>query len=137
MKAIQVKWLGATDTLPSRVKAWTSGGHETIESTSEFHDLSEEEIVRAIAQKHIEKMQLDCVITGVGCLPDNTWAVTISNKIPQKTLNDAKEWLSDRGIEAMVLVGEEGTSLYVSVEDCELRLANSEIEYRAELYGEE
>lgn len=118
MKAIQVKWLGATNTLPSRVKAWTSGGHETIESTSEFHDLSEEEIVRAIAQKHIEKMQRDCVITGVGCLPDNTWAVTIGN--PKK---DFKTMLN-KLVQEWQVTG--GNVMHTTMREAEVLLKDSQ-----------
>ena len=54
MIAIQTKYLAATDSKPSRIKAWTSSGFSaTISYPHEFsHELCHFEAVKALVSKH-------------------------------------------------------------------------------------
>ncbi len=54
MKAIQTKYLPATNTLGSRVKAWAEGGNAV--TIPYPHELSGAEVHRAAAQALVDKL---------------------------------------------------------------------------------
>ena len=67
MKAIQIKFLGCTDTLPSRLKAWSEGGLQKVESLD--YDLEVHEQAKRLARRYaIECWSLE--LSGFGTLPN-------------------------------------------------------------------
>lgn len=79
MKAIQVKFLGATDFKGARVKAFTEGGNSLIESYR-YESNSYVDQALEVAQNLMTKLGWDNKITGVGMLPNGDYAVTIGVK---------------------------------------------------------
>ena len=75
MKAIQVKYLSATNHKPSRWKAFAEGGHSITKSYS--YDATDEGNARAVAEALIAKAGWDCRITGCGTLPNQDYVFTI------------------------------------------------------------
>ena len=76
MKAIQIRFLPATDFRGARMKAWTEGGNSI---TLPFqYELSYDQL-RALymAQELINKMKWNVRISGSGQLPNGDWVVTI------------------------------------------------------------
>jgi hypothetical protein len=81
MKAIQIKYLPATNFKGSRMKAWTEGGNSiTVPFQYEISD----DLARAqdVAQELINKMGWDAhsKITGMGTLPNGDWVATLGGK---------------------------------------------------------
>lgn len=74
MKAIQIKYLGPTNTLGSRLKAFTEAG-----SITEPRDyaLGPSEQARKLADKYIQKMGWESKVTGFGSLPNQDYVATI------------------------------------------------------------
>lgn len=79
MKAIQVKFLAATNFKGARVKAWTEGGNQIIlpyqYEVSRFADQAQD-----VAQALIYKMGWEVKISGIGQLPNGDLAITLQNK---------------------------------------------------------
>jgi len=75
MKAIQVKYLPATNSKPSRWKAWAFGGEQI--TVSYDYDLDENENARAAAIALITKMGWGSHITGSGGLPNQDYVFTL------------------------------------------------------------
>lgn len=76
MKAIQIRYLGYTETLPSRLKAFTDAGNlvETIDP-----NISElEEQVLGLARRYITKMGWSARISGTGVLKNGDWVFTLA-----------------------------------------------------------
>jgi hypothetical protein len=75
MKAIQVKFMGATDTLPSRLKAIVEGGHaycDVLDYEGEIEAQAEK-----MARLLIANLHWDVVITGSGMLPNGDYVFTV------------------------------------------------------------
>ena len=81
MKAIQVRYLGATDHLGGRMKAWTEGGNSL---TLPFqYELSSDYLrVELVAQALMDELgwNMHCEISGIGVLPGGDWCVTLRGK---------------------------------------------------------
>jgi len=75
MKAIQVKYLPATNSKPSRWKAWAFGGAQI--TVSYDYDFDAEENARAAAIALMTKMDWRHPITGSGGLPNQDYVFTL------------------------------------------------------------
>lgn len=79
MKAIQVRFLPATDFKGARIKAFVEGGGSV--TVPYQYELSEDEgRVSEVAQELIYKMQWNVEISGIGQLPNGDYAITIKSK---------------------------------------------------------
>lgn len=78
MKAIQIKYLGATNTQGFRLKAMAEGCKAITEPFD--YALSGDEQPLRLANKFIEAMGWDCSVSGVGMLPNGDYVATIQNK---------------------------------------------------------
>lgn len=76
MKAIQVKFLSYTETLPMRFKAFTEAGSLTEPNEMGNPDAQ----VRALAKRYIQKMNWNVRISGSGVLPNGDWVFTLAPK---------------------------------------------------------
>lgn len=74
MKAIQIRYLGATDTKCARLKAWTEAG-SMIESRN-FEFVPEFQAAR-LALKYMESKGWGQKVSGFGTLPNGDFVVTI------------------------------------------------------------
>jgi hypothetical protein len=76
MKAIQVRYLPATNFKGSRVKAFTEGKNSIV--IPFLYEISSDEL-RAIhaAEELISRLNWSVSIAGAGQLPNGDWAVTI------------------------------------------------------------
>ena len=78
MKAIEIKYLGATNTQGERVKATIGRGNSITEPYN--YGLEYNEQVILIAKKLIKKLDWrNCKISGSGTLPNGNKVVTIKN----------------------------------------------------------
>jgi len=75
MKAIQVKYLGPTNTKPSRWKAFASGKLQI--TLSYDYALNSEDNARKAAQALADKMKWNIAIGGSGSLPNGDYVFTI------------------------------------------------------------
>ena len=73
MKAIQIKYLPATNTKGVRLKVFTDAGSQT-ESRNYEGEPSEQ--ARSMARQYA-KTYFNCDITGFGTLPNGDWVATI------------------------------------------------------------
>jgi hypothetical protein len=78
MKAIEIKVLPATDTKPTRLKAWTEAG-AIIESRNSSDDVEIDMQAKMLAQRYCDKYQWG-VIYGFGTLPSGHWCATLGDK---------------------------------------------------------
>jgi hypothetical protein len=79
MKAIQIKYMGCTDTKPSRLKAMVEGMDASyIEDIDHGMDITEQAL--RMAQRVILNQHWEVVITGSGMLPNGDWVFTIGGK---------------------------------------------------------
>ena len=76
MKAIQVKYIGATDTKPSRLKAWTEAGELVECVTYDCHNQAHE-----LAKRYAREIFGLNAITGFGSLPNGDWVATIGGAV--------------------------------------------------------
>lgn len=76
MKAIQVKYLGPTNTKPARVYAWAEGGLCVILSWD--HALNGDENKRRAAEALINKLHWRTEISGFGYLPNGDAVFTLA-----------------------------------------------------------
>ena len=79
MKAIQIKYLPATDTLSGRLKAWTEAG-QLVEPIDSSLDAMVQ--ARVLAEKYIRKHGWNegwntIGVTGFGCLPNGDYVATL------------------------------------------------------------
>ena len=75
MKAIQIKFMGATDREPSRLKAWTEGG-KLVCSIDYSKEIGEQ--ARLMADLYIEHMKWEgVVVSGFGVLPNGDYVATL------------------------------------------------------------
>ena len=80
MKAIQVKYLGATNTKGSRIKAFIQGhsltiGYHTVLYKINGNDEPESNLYKYVAEQLIKKLEWNNVeILGGGLLPNNEYA---------------------------------------------------------------
>ena len=75
MKAIQIKYLSCTDTLPARLKVWAEGQDGEIATYS--HAGGVEAQAREMAAAYIAKRNWG-YIKGFGCLPNGDYVATLS-----------------------------------------------------------
>lgn len=78
MKAIQVKYIGPTNTRGTRVKAFADCGLSVIEPRD--YALNYDEQARNAAIKLIAKMEWNVDITGFGVLPNGDYVATLGSK---------------------------------------------------------
>jgi hypothetical protein len=77
MKAIQIRFLGATNFKGARMKAWTEGGNNIVLPFQ--YELSSDDLrVRLTAGELINKMGWDVKISGIGQLPNGDYVATIA-----------------------------------------------------------
>ncbi len=74
MKAIQIRYLGATNTKGARLKAWTDAG-ALIQSREYSEDVGQQ--ARELAKNYISKMGWDTGISGFGQLPNGDYVATL------------------------------------------------------------
>ena len=75
MKAIQVKYLPATNSKPSRWKAWIYGGLSVTASYD--YDLDEYENAKKVACLLVNKMDRNYPLIGGGSLPNQDYVFTL------------------------------------------------------------
>ena len=75
MKAIQIKYLGPTNTKCARLKAFTEAGAIT---ESRMYGLNVDQQAHALAIKYAVKFGWGKKIVGFGCLPNGDYVATIS-----------------------------------------------------------
>ena len=75
MKAIQVKYIGPTNTKPSRWKAFVEGGSSLTASYD--YSLDAEDNARSVAIALMVKLNWTSQITGSGVLPNQDYVFTI------------------------------------------------------------
>ena len=79
MKAIQIRYLPATDFKGERLKAWTDAGSVTIPLQYDIN--SEEARALLLAKEYILMMNWDNLqVNGIGQLPDGDWCATLGEK---------------------------------------------------------
>ena len=79
MQAIQIKYLGATNTKCARAKAVAGAGSIT---ESRKYELNFDEQARELAERYIaEKGWNCCEISGFGCLPNGDYVATIRSTV--------------------------------------------------------
>ena len=73
MKAIQIKYLGPTNTKGSRLKAWTGAGTmiEGLDYSLNLYDQAEQ-----LAQRYATKQGWQSLISGFGMLPNGDYVAT-------------------------------------------------------------
>ncbi len=79
MKAIQIRYMGATDTKPSRLKAIIADMEESFVEHID-HELDLTDQAYRMAERIILNLHWDVVITGFGALANGDWVATIGNK---------------------------------------------------------
>ena len=80
MKAIQVKYLGATNHKPSRWKAFAEGGLQVVIPYN--HALDSQKNARQAAELLICKMGWNNKINGSGGLPNGDYVFTLAHVCP-------------------------------------------------------
>jgi len=75
MKAIQIKYLGATDTKGARLKAWTDAGTLTVPRD---YGLNSDEQALKLAEQYIKKQDWGSSVGGFGTLPNGDYVVTLT-----------------------------------------------------------
>jgi hypothetical protein len=76
MKAIQIKYLSATDYQGSRLKVWAEGNKATIVGRDYALDVNDQ--ARALAERYIaETFNGNCKLYGFGCLPNGDYVATL------------------------------------------------------------
>lgn len=78
MKAIQVRYLGATDSKPSRLKVMAEGVEsycDALDSGSELEAQAEQ-----MARLMIANLHWEVEISGSGVLPNGDWVFTLRGK---------------------------------------------------------
>lgn len=80
MKAIQVKFLGATNSLGPRLKAFTEGGHSI---TAPYRYELSDDMGRAqdVAEELMYRLWDNVEISGGGVLPNGDYAFTLRSKL--------------------------------------------------------
>lgn len=77
MKAIQIKYMGATDTKPSRLKAMIEGSEASFVEPLDY-ELDIEKQAYRMAERVILNMHWDNVeVSGFGVLPNGDWVATL------------------------------------------------------------
>ena len=74
MKAIQIKYLSATDTKGSRLKAWTDAGSITEPLD---YALNLDAHALQLAERYIKEQDWGVDVTGFGSLPNGDYVATI------------------------------------------------------------
>tara|TARA_R110000744_G_scaffold38704_1_gene88497 strand:- start:348 stop:590 length:243 start_codon:yes stop_codon:yes gene_type:complete len=77
MKAIQIKYLGPTNTLGTRIKAFTT--HQSYTMAYNY-DTDVEGNAYEAAQRLVDKMGWSSTIEGYGTLPNGDRVITLTNK---------------------------------------------------------
>jgi hypothetical protein len=76
MKAIQIKYLPATDNKGIRLKVWTEGNKPLIVGRKYEQDVHEQ--ARELAKTYIESVfNGNCKLYGFGCLPNGDYVATL------------------------------------------------------------
>ncbi len=82
MKAIQIKYIGCTNTKPDRLKAWTNSGIAITECRDTA--LSVEQQSKQLAKKYIDEQNKnynwDVELAGFGCLPNGDYVAILNHK---------------------------------------------------------
>jgi hypothetical protein len=80
MKAIQIKFLPATNFMGARMKAWTEGGN-SITLPFQYEISSDEERAKLMATELMTQMYWwKLEISGIGSLPNGDYVVTLKGK---------------------------------------------------------
>lgn len=78
MKAIQIRFISATNHKGARMKAWTEGGN-SVTVPFQYEISNDEARAQEVAQELICRMQWNVKITGMGVLPNGDYCATLSN----------------------------------------------------------
>lgn len=73
MKAIQIKILPATNTKPTRLKAFTEAG--SIIEPFDYEDVNKQ--TAALAKRYCEQFWPGASLSGPNCLPNGDWIFTL------------------------------------------------------------
>lgn len=76
MKAIQVKYLSATNNLGARMKVFTEAG-SLVEGRKP--ELEHEDQARLLVERYIKHIGWQVSIKGFGCLPNGDYVATLGN----------------------------------------------------------
>ena len=80
MKAILIKYLSATNTKGVRFKATTDAGSLILPPDCSYAYITDCEMIEIMAKKYIDHVGWDCVVSGVGGLPNGDYVATLKNK---------------------------------------------------------
>jgi len=75
MKAIQIKYLGATNTKGVRLKAWTEAGTLTVPRD---YGLNTDEQALQLAEQYIKERDWRSIVSGFGTLPNGDYVATLA-----------------------------------------------------------
>lgn len=75
MKAIQVRYISATDTKPARLKAWTDAGSLIEDVDCNMDDIELQAML--LAEAYLKKMGWRSSINGFGTLQNEDWVATL------------------------------------------------------------
>lgn len=76
MKAIQIKYLSATDNKGVRLKAWTHAGSVTAPRD---YSLCADAQALKLAEDYIKRQDWGCDVGGFGTLPNGDYVATLTN----------------------------------------------------------
>ena len=76
MKAIQIRYLAATNFKGARMKAWTEGGNSVVVAF-QYEISNDEARAQDVAQELIHTLGWNVKITGIGCLPNGDYVATL------------------------------------------------------------
>ena len=75
MKAIQIKYLGATNTKGARLKAWTEAGTLTVPRD---YGVNTDEQALQLAEQYIKDRDWGSSVGGFGTLPNGDYVATLT-----------------------------------------------------------
>ena len=78
MKAIQIKFLPATNTKGSRLKAWCDAPFGWIVEQMDY-GMENRDQALALAEALIKKLEWDCKVVGFGTLPNGDFVATLGD----------------------------------------------------------
>lgn len=93
MKAILTKWLSATDTKPTRIKAYDADGNSITMSYNQSREDDDSVIHAEVVQALIDKLDWDCEILGDGYIKGGRCYVLTMKKHKPTKKHIKKEWV--------------------------------------------
>ncbi len=76
MKAIQIRFIAATNTMGTRLKVWAEGNKALV--VGRLYELEVAEQARLLAERYVEEtFSGNCRVYGFGCLPNGDYVATL------------------------------------------------------------